>query len=299
VKRALLTGGSGQLGSALIAAADAHRYSLYAPTRRELDLTDPASIRLAVDSDEWAVVLSCGAYTDVDKAESDADVTDTINHIAPGLLAAAAAKRSIPIVHVSTDYVFDGSKTTPYTETDPVNPIGVYGRTKEAGEAAVRACNARYAVVRTAWVVSAGGKNFVKTMLRLAQERMAVSVVDDQRGCPTSAKDLAAGIFAIADRMISAVPPLAGTWHFANAGHASWYELADFIFDYLERAGLKRPVLKAISSNEYPTPAKRPANSRLDTSQFRQDFGMSPRAWQDAIQDILNEITIKDMEAKS
>ncbi len=299
MKRALVTGGSGQLGAAVAARAHGAGYHVVAPPRSALDLTDENALRAAVAADQWAVVINCAAYTAVDRAEAEADLAASINHDAARILAEACAERAIPIIHVSTDYVFDGSKTGPYLETDPVSPIGIYGQTKAAGEAAVRAANPRHAIIRTAWVVSAHGNNFIKTMLRLARERDEVGVVNDQRGCPTHAGDLASAILAVADRMTGTPPQLAGTWHFTNAGEASWHDFARFIFDDLEQQGKKRPVLKAISTLDYPTPAKRPANSRLDLRQFVQDFGITPRRWQDAVKDILDELSAREMEALS
>lgn len=238
-----------------------------------------------VAAQDWTAVINCAAYTAVDKAESEADLAEAINARAPAILARETALLGIPLIHVSTDYVFDGGKPSPYFESDPVLPLGVYGQTKEAGEAAVRAANPHHAIVRTAWVVSARGANFINTMLRLGAERPEVRVVDDQLGCPSNAKDIAAALFTVARDL----GDRSGTWHFVNRGEASWHDLARRVFDAAAARGLPTPLLTPITTNEYPTPAARPANSRLDTSKITADFGIDPRPWQDAVDDILTE----------
>lgn len=250
-----------------------------------MDLTNAQSIADMVASRPWAAVINCAAYTAVDRAETDAELAAQVNAVAPGIFAAETAKLDIPIIHVSTDYVFDGTKDAPYVEDDEVNPLGVYGRTKEVGESAVRSINPRHAIIRTAWVVSAGGANFINTMIRLASERPEVSVVDDQFGCPSSALDIAETLLVVAEHL----PEQCGTWHFVNSGDASWHDLAARIFSNMDRRGLPTPVLKAIPSTEYPTPAKRPSNSRLSTLAIQRDFGIKPRHWHDAIDAILEE----------
>lgn len=238
-----------------------------------------------VRASKWSAIVSCAAYTAVDRAESEPELAHAINALAPGILAEEAARANIPIIHVSTDYVFDGSKDAPYVETDAVNPVGVYGRTKEAGEAAVRAACSNHAIIRTAWVVSAGGANFINTMLRLGNERPELGVVNDQVGCPSSADDIALALLRVAERL----GDRCGTWHFVNSGEASWYDLAAHIFTAAETKGLPVPKLNRISTAQYPTPAKRPANSRLNTGKFAADFDSVPRPWQAAIDDILAE----------
>jgi dTDP-4-dehydrorhamnose reductase len=287
VKRALVTGGSGQVGKAVIAAAARHGFAASAPPRAVLDLARPETIAAALAGGAWDVVINCAAYTAVDKAESEPELADAINHIAPGILASETAGRGIPLIHVSTDYVFDGSKFTPYDESDPFEPVSVYGASKRAGEDAIRSSNPAHAILRTAWVLSAHGVNFLNTMLRLAESREALGVVSDQIGCPTSADDIAEALLTIATRMTGADVP-SGTWHFVNSGDASWHDLAAFIFARSRAAGLKAPALTAIPTADYPTPARRPANSRLDTAKFTLDFGFAPRPWQEAVNDILD-----------
>lgn len=280
-----MTGGSGQVGGALVRLAASKGIATFAPQRSELDLSSADSIAAFVRASQWSTIVSCGAYTAVDRAESESEAAYAINAVAPGILATEAARANIPIIHVSTDYVFDGSKHQPYVETDSVNPMSVYGRTKEAGEAAVRAACPNHAVIRTAWVVSAGGANFINTMLRLRSERAELGVVDDQIGCPSSADDIASALLTVVEQLGNR----SGTWHFVNSGEASWFDLAAHVFVAAEAKGLPVPKLDPISTAQYPTPAKRPANSRLNTDKFGADFDFAPRSWQAAINDILAE----------
>jgi dTDP-4-dehydrorhamnose reductase len=281
----LLTGGTGQVGQAVLRHAQERGLEIVAPNRAQMDLTNEQSIAEMVASRPWSAVLNCAAYTAVDRAETDAELAEQVNAVAPAILAVETATRDIPIIHVSTDYVFDGTNGAPYTEDDAVNPLGVYGRTKEMGESAIRSHNPKHAIIRTAWVVSAGGANFINTMIRLASERPEVSVVDDQVGCPSSALDIAETLLVVAEHL----PEQWGTWHFVNGGDASWYDLAARIFANMDRRGLASPVLKAIPSSQYPTPAQRPSNSRLSTLAIQRDFGIKPRHWHDAIDAILAE----------
>jgi len=285
----LVTGGSGQVGNG-IALANRGRFEIIAPSRSELDLTDPASIETAIASRDWAAIISSGAYTAVDKAESEHSVAFAVNTNAPQMIAQAAAARTIPLLHVSTDYVFDGAKTEPYAEGDAVAPLGVYGASKEAGEQAIRASNVRHIILRTAWVVSPWGNNFVKTMLRLGAERDRLGIVADQYGCPTSAADIAEVLLTLTERLLGDPQAPAGTYHFVNAGEATWFDLASRVFDRAGQHGRKTPELNAIATRDYPTPAKRPANSRLSTAKLQSDYGITPRPWQDAIDDILNTL---------
>jgi dTDP-4-dehydrorhamnose reductase len=285
MKRILVTGGSGQIGSAVAQRAEMLGFSVATPLRSKLNLADATSIAEVVRSEPWHSVINCGAYTAVDGAEAEPELAHRINAEAPFILARETARLQIPLIHVSTDYVFDGTKPTFYNENDPVNPVNVYGRTKEAGEAAVRETNPKHAIVRTAWVVSAGGANFLNTMLRLAKERDAIEVVDDQIGCPSSAVSIASALLTIAADMDAR----SGTWHFVNDGEASWHGLAEYIFGVMSARGLAVPKLSAISTDAYPTTAKRPANSRLATEAFQRDFMVLPRHWHETVGEILSE----------
>jgi dTDP-4-dehydrorhamnose reductase len=282
----LVTGGSGQVGGALVRLAPAD-LELFAPGRAELDLTAPQELAAIVRSRPWAAVVNCAAYTAVDRAEADVVSAWAVNALAPAALAAAAAAENIPILHVSTDYVFDGSKPDFYVEDDPVAPLGVYGASKEGGEQAVRTANPQHLILRTAWVVSATGANFIKTMLRLGADRPQLRVVADQRGCPTSADDIARTILALLGRIGSG--PY-GTYHFVNAGEATWHALAEAVFARAATHGRAAPAVEPIATSDYPTPAARPANSRLATAKIGRDYGITPRDWRVAVDEIVDAL---------
>jgi dTDP-4-dehydrorhamnose reductase len=281
VKPILVTGGTGQVGTALRLLGSRFGAEIAAPGRAELDLTSSCAIARTLDARNWGAVINCAAYTAVDKAESEPDLAFAINAVAPEQIAKETAARAIPLLHVSTDYVFDGTKDGFYEEGDPVAPLGVYGASKQAGEQAIRTSHPEHIILRTAWVVSPWGNNFVKTMLRLGAERRQLRVVADQRGCPTSAVDIADALLTIA-----AKGGAHGTYHFVDAGEASWCELARFVFD---RAGLDVDV-EPITTDQYPTPAKRPANSRLSTAKLQAAFGIQPRPWQHAVGEVVDAL---------
>lgn len=285
----LVTGGSGQVGTA-IARENGGRFDIVAPSRAELDLGDAGAIGAMIGARDWAAVINCAAYTAVDRAESEREAAFAVNAEAPGAIALAAAARGIPLLHVSTDYVFDGSKAEPYREDDPVRPLGVYGASKEAGEQAVRVGHPRHIILRTAWVVSPWGGNFVKTMLRLGGERPELRVVDDQIGCPTGATDIARALLAMAERLIADPDAPLGTYHFVNAGEASWHQLALAIFAQVAAEGGVAPAVLPIPTSEYPTPAKRPMNSRLATDKIARDYGIVARDWRAMIAEVVREL---------
>ncbi|MDX6805781.1 dTDP-4-dehydrorhamnose reductase [Terrihabitans rhizophilus] len=286
----LVTGGAGQVGLELQRFAWPDGVHVHAPTRDELDLTRPDAIAAYVGARRWGAIINSAAYTAVDKAESDVAAAWAINALAPAALAHAAAQAGTPIIQVSTDYVFDGSKDGFYTEDDPVAPIGVYGASKEGGEQAVRTANPRHVIVRTAWVVSAHRANFVKTMLRVGADRPVLRVVGDQQGCPTSAADLAAALATIALRAAGDEAAPFGTYHFVNEGGTTWADFAREIFAQAAARGGPAPEVEQITTAEYPTPARRPANSRLSTDKIRDRFGVQPRPWKTALGDILAEL---------
>ncbi len=229
-------------------------------------------------------MVSAAAYTAVDLAESHASEAHAINAIGAGEVARAAAKLGAPVVHLSTDYVFDGLLDRPYREADPTGPIGAYGRSKLAGEQAVAAGNSDHAILRTAWVYSPYGKNFVRTMLQLAATRGEISVVADQHGTPTSAQDIADGIIRVARNLkIDGAPRLRGVFHLTGQGEATWAEFAETIFALSRQAGGPFARVTAIPSSTYPTPARRPPNSRLDSSKIAREHGIELPHWRDAL----------------
>jgi len=279
----LVTGGTGQVGQALAETPRPEGVSLIAPPRGELDLADLPDMESWLRAHGVTLVANCGAYTAVDRAEEEADLARRINGDAPGILARAAAALGVPMIHVSTDYVFDGMlEGRAYREDDATGPVGAYGRTKLAGEEAVLGSGGRAAILRTAWVISPFGKNFLKTMLRLGAERDEVRVVADQVGNPTSAHDIAQAIVAVARRFSQDQKWPGGTYHFVNDGAASWHELAGHVI-----ASASGAKVIPIATAEYPTPARRPANSRLDTTRFEREFGYRPRPWRDAVDEII------------
>ena len=287
--RILVTGGTGQVGTELAALAGEFGFGVDLPTRSEMNLSDPGSVHAYVLGSRPDAVINAAAYTAVDKAEDDYLEAFKVNALAPAALAQATRRLGIPLLHVSTDYVFDGSKPGDYREDDPVCPISAYGASKLAGEQAVRMGNQRHVILRTAWVFSPHGANFVKTMLRLA-DRQEVSVVDDQHGCPTAAHDIANALLVIAESLLRDEKPHAGTYHFVNEGRSSWYAFAKEIFRQLEARNLAIPKLTAIETKDYPTPARRPANSVLCVERLRADFGIEPRPWTEALQETLSAL---------
>lgn len=285
----LLLGGTGQLGREILLHAGPD-LSIVAPTRRDLDLARPETIATYVAAQDVDVIVNAAAYTAVDKAESERDLAFALNAEAPGRLATAAAARGIPLVHVSTDYVFDGTKGAPYLPSDPVAPLGAYGAGKEAGERAVRAAGGRAVVLRTAWVYGPFGGNFMKTMLRLGRERDVLRVVDDQRGTPTTSADLAAASLAIAARLVNDPGDPGGTFHFTNAGDTTWCGFARAIFDLAGERPARRPEVVAITTADYPTPAKRPADSRLDCTATLARYQIAQPDWRAALAATLDRL---------
>lgn len=292
-RHVLVTGAHGQLGTELARASWPHDWAVVALGRDALDLADPAAITATVaaghDGRPWGAVINAGAYTAVDKAETDQLAAWTINALAPAALGATCASADVPLIQVSTDYVFPGNREGAWAIDDPVAPLGVYGASKLGGELAVRASGTRHAIVRTAWVVSAHGHNFVKTMLRVGADRDVLRVVDDQRGSPTSAADLAAALATIAVRLADdAASP--GIFHFTNAGAVTWAEFAREIFRQSAARGGPLAAVEPIATADYPTPARRPANSVLDTSALQAAYGIAPRFWAEALSDILDDL---------
>lgn len=290
MREILITGGAGQLGRELQRARWPEGFAPHAIDRDELDLTDAAAVAAYVASRPWAAVINGAAYTAVDKAEDDLVAAWAVNALAPAALAAACRSADVPLVQVSTDYVFEGSAPGAREPHDPVGPVGVYGASKLGGELAVRTGWSRSVVVRTAWVVSPFGGNFVKTMLRVGAERDTLRVVDDQRGSPTMAADLAAALVTMATRMADHADAPTGIFHFSNAGEVSWAGFAAEIFRQSALRGGPAASVEPIATSEYPTPARRPANSLLSHDAIRTAYGIEPRPWQQALSDLLDEL---------
>jgi dTDP-4-dehydrorhamnose reductase len=296
----LVTGGAGQVGIELARADWDDDVALHFPTRSELDISDPASVEACFSSREYGCVINLAAYTAVDKAEEDSAGAFLTNAQGPANLAEATRRAGIPIIHVSTDYVFNGQSPDPYTEDDCTEPLSVYGASKLAGELAVRSGNARSVIMRTAWVVSPHRTNFIKTMFRLARTNSRLRVVADQRGCPTSAKDIADALRTIASRALGDPEAPWGTYHFVNGGETTWHGLAEYIFEKDLKGLAGRPRVEPIRTEDYPTPALRPRNSRLDTRLIQTCLGIVVRPWQEAIDEIIGEIcNLNDVQSES
>ncbi|WP_238368364.1 dTDP-4-dehydrorhamnose reductase [Mesobacterium pallidum] len=246
--------------------------------REAADLTDPAACAAAIEAASPTAVINAAAWTAVDKAESEEETAALVNGAAPGAMAEACARLGIPFVHISTDYVFEGGGTDPWTPTDPTGPLGAYGRTKLAGEEAVRGAVGTHAILRTSWVFSAHGANFVKTMLRLSETRDALSIVDDQIGGPTPADAIAAACLEIARQLLED-PSKSGTYHFGGTPEVSWKDFASEIF---AKAG-RTVAVSGIATKDYPTPATRPLNSQMDCSATEAVFGIPRPDWREGL----------------
>ncbi len=278
--RLAVTGKNGQVVSALQALAS-DELEIVALGRPELDLAQPETVLKALREVKPDVVVSAAAYTAVDKAESEQDIAFAVNRDGARAVAQAASDIGIPVIHLSTDYVFDGTKDTAYVESDPTGPTSVYGRSKLEGERAVSEATDNYVVLRTAWVYSEYGNNFVKTMLRLSENRDEINVVADQFGCPTSANDIAAAVVTIARKLAEDVSaPLRGVFHLSGTGETNWANFAKQIFALSAENGGKSIVVNDITTEQYPTPARRPANSRLDCSKLEEVYGIKLPSWQ-------------------
>ena len=260
------------------------------------DFTNPDGIVETVRAVVPDIIVNAAAYTAVDKAESEPDLSRTINALVPGLLAEEAKRNGAWLIHYSTDYVFDGSGDKPWLETDLTGPLGIYGQTKLEGEQAIRATDCNHLIFRASWVYAARGGNFAKTMLRLAKERDRLTVVNDQVGAPTGA-DLLANVTAHAIRMAVRHPDVSGLYHLVAGGHVSWYDYARFVIDFARQAGIGIKVapgaIEPVPTSAFPLPAPRPKNSRLDTGKLQDTFSLTLPHWQGGITRMLNEILEK------
>jgi dTDP-4-dehydrorhamnose reductase len=278
--RVLVLGGSGQVGTELLALPRPSSVDVVAPSRSVLNLEDQKAITKRIAEENWDVVINASGYTNVDAAESDEAHAFKINAQAVAQLADETGKREIPVIHISTDYVFDGTKDEPYLEIDDPSPINTYGRSKLAGEQALRSTNPRHIILRTSWVYSPYGKNFVKTILRLAQSQVRLNIVADQLGCPTAAYDIARISLELA--LTCARQPRHvsyGLYHCAGAEGTSWFEFATAVVQIAGSRLSKIPEVVPIQTDDYPTIAQRPPNSRLDSTLLLHSFGLIPRSW--------------------
>ena len=278
----LVFGKTGQVATELQRLSD-----VTALGRDDVDLSDPTACAAAIRDHAPVAVINAAAYTAVDRAEDEETLATVINGDSPTAMAKACAELGIPLVHISTDYVFEGTGNTPYCPEGVTEPENAYGRSKLAGEIGIRASGAVYSILRTSWVVSAHGANFVKTMLRLSETRDALNVVADQMGGPTPARNIATACLNIAEQLIQE-PSKSGTYHFSGAPDVSWAEFASKIFAQAGRTVTVTPILTV----EYPTPAKRPLNSRMDCHSTEQVFGITRPNWHDGLKEILKELEV-------
>ena len=281
----LVTGENGQLGSELKELSDSYsQHEFTFVDRNTLDLSNLCKLEDYFDNNSFDIIINCAAYTAVDKAEDDEELANTINHRAVSLLAKIAKKKNIAFIHISTDYVFDGQNYRPYIETDPTNPQGIYGRTKRDGENTILdVASANTIILRTSWVYSTFGNNFLKTMLRLGKERDSLGVIFDQVGTPTYARDLAKTILDILPQINNESPEI---YHYSNEGVASWYDFAQAIFELTNMSC----EVQAITTAQYPTPAVRPHYSLLNKSKIKNNFEITIPYWRDSLKECLKKL---------
>lgn len=285
----LVTGAKGQVGYYLCQLLAEQNWNFVALTRAELDISNAEAVDNIVDRERPDIIINAAAYTAVDKAEQEQELAYAINRDGPANLARAAKKINAAIFHISTDYVFSGDATGAYREDDATAPQGVYGQSKLDGEHAVSAANDKHIILRTAWVFGEHGNNFVKTMIRLGRTRDSLGIVADQEGGPTYAQDIAQSLLTIAKQYANGKPTPWGIYHYSGLPHISWFGFAQAIFAEVEHAEIYEksiPQLNAITTADYPTPAKRPANSKLDCSKLENVFGIAPSNWQTALKNI-------------
>jgi len=298
-KKILLTGVNGQVGHAL--NAKLVRNEVFALSREQLDLTKVHDIRRVVREIKPDLIINPAAYTAVDKAEAEPELTHAINAIAPQILAEEAARLNAALIHFSTDYVYDGTRATPYVEEDATNPVSVYGKSKLVGEDAIRQAGLPHLILRTSWVYGAYGKNFLKTILRLAAEHNSLRIVADQFGAPTSSESIADGVLQLVNIWQSQNENQTGVYHFTNAGSTSWHGFSrEIVNEYNKLLSIKNwPALKAsvesivaISTADYPTPAARPANSRLDNTKLKSTFNIELPSWKVGLHQVMLTLTL-------
>ena len=292
--RIFLTGANGQLGRELRRHATISGYELIAMDHGALDITDAWAVNHALKNSGAAIVINAAAYTAVDRAEQEPEMAFAVNRDGPTCLAQSCADLNIPLFHISTDFIFDGQRDGYYREDDPAAPLGVYGLSKWQGEEAVRHILPAHVILRVSWVFGIHGHNFVKTILRLARERTTLQVVADQYGCPTYAGDAAEVLLRLAGRLATEGDLDWGTYHYAGIPPTNWHGLAQSALDVARRyEDLKARDIVPISTADYPTPARRPANSKLDCTRLKERFGIEPRAWLEGLEVTINSLVIR------
>jgi dTDP-4-dehydrorhamnose reductase len=293
----LIAGAKGQLGTELMRQGPDRGFSAFPVDLPEVDITGPDPVRAAIRDAGASLVINCAAYTQVDMAESQDMLAYKVNSLGPAILAHVCTEAKIPMIHVSTDFVFDGSQRTPYRETDPISPMSVYGKSKAMGEAMVERILSRHIIIRTAWLYAFQGQNFVRTILRLGTEKETVRVVSDQFGCPTCAADLAEAILTLSEAIRTKGEVAWGTYHYCGNGVISWHEFAQAILDIAKAyMPLKTTRVEPIPTDQYPTPAKRPAYSALDCEKIQNQFGIYPKPWRESLEKTLWQMLKKQVE---
>ena len=288
----LVVGGQGMLGQELMACFPATEFTVVNYGLPELDITNEKSVHHVVDSVHPDIVINAAAFTAVDLAETEIDLAYAVNRDGPKHLGLSCRRMGVPLIHISTDYVFDGKSGRPYREQDPPSPLGIYGKSKWAGEEAIRQCHDKHIIIRTAWLYSIYGNNFVKTILRLASQQTELRVVNDQFGSPTSAKDLARAIQNICVNLgVGGTRDEWGDYHYCGAGETTWFEFARFLIEEgKEFAPLRVQRILPLSTAEYPTPAKRPQYSVLDCAKIQKVFGVLTNHWETSVRNCIKEL---------
>jgi dTDP-4-dehydrorhamnose reductase len=287
----LITGANGQLGLEIIDVTQSKGCRVQAPSEDDLDITDIDKINHLLDRLQPDLVINTAAYTQVDKAETEEALAFKVNKTGCTNLARMCAEHKIPLVHISTDYVFDGRKGTPYIETDPIAPLGVYGRSKAEGEAEIRSLLKEHIILRTSWLYGFHGQNFVKTMLNLSTSKKIIQVVADQYGSPTSATDLAGAILTLSRQLQKGSTNHWGTYHYCGLGVITWHRFAEKIMELIRQIGGEQTaIVKPVTTDEYPSPTERPAYSALDCGRIYQQFKISPKPWQKSLEKTIRRL---------